>query len=151
MSVDKFGRYSDQGIRLGSNAKGIGLSITPGGDYDIGNKRLKFVEDPEDSKDAVNLQTLKSNTYNSLKIDDTNNYNCRMRKLKEVGAPDHFDDAVNVNYIVRVLSEIFFDFYNLLVINKPKINKDQKDEWIKSQIVQKYFINPQTRKFRSFQ
>lgn len=149
MSVDKFGRYSDQGIRSRSNAKGDRLPVTPNGDYDIGNKRLQFVNDPIESKDAVNLQTLLLETSNSLKLNDGKDYNCGSRKLTEVGPPEHFDDAVNVNYIVRVLSEIFFDFYNLLVVNKPKIEKNKKEEWINTYIVQKYFIDHKTMKFRT--
>lgn len=62
MSVDKFGRYSDHGVGPRSYGKGGGLPITSTGDYNIGNKRLKFLNDPVDGKDAVNLKTVQSET-----------------------------------------------------------------------------------------
>lgn len=59
MSVDKFGRHSAQRRILPQRGpKGEGFHVTADGDYDIQSKRLKFVNDPEDALDAVNLKTL---------------------------------------------------------------------------------------------
>lgn len=118
MSVDKFGRYTEFGVRSRSNDKEAhtGFPVTPEGDYNVSNKRLKYVNDPQDDSDAINLKTLTSEmtTYS--------------------------------NYIVRVLSEMFFDFYNKLA--KSKIKESQKNEWIKTNIVNKYFLNPKTKIYR---
>lgn len=115
MSVDKFGRYTEFGVR--SRLNDTGFPVTPEGDYNVSNKRLKHVNDPQDNSDAINLKTLKS------------------------------EMTINVNYIVRVLSEMFFDFYNKLA--KTKIKESQKNDWINTNIVNKYFLNPKTKILRT--
>lgn len=59
MSVDKFGRHiSPKSNLFQIGTQGEGFHITPDGDYDIKSKRLKYVNDPKDELDAVNLKTL---------------------------------------------------------------------------------------------
>src|SRR5436190_15032634 len=61
MSVDKFGRHS-QNKRAHSlrGPKGEGYNLTPEGDYDLKQKRIRYLEDPKEETDAVNLKTLKN-------------------------------------------------------------------------------------------
>lgn len=57
MSVDVFGRNlkRSEGSR---GPPGIGYKFTEDGQYDVGDKRLCNVADPQSSHDAVNLSTL---------------------------------------------------------------------------------------------
>lgn len=59
MSVDKFGRQtSSRGSNPQKGPKGDGFHLTPDGDYNVQQKRLRFVKDAIDDEDAVNLKTL---------------------------------------------------------------------------------------------
>ena len=66
MGIDKFG-HSNSISSANSIAKrglpGVGFKLTNTGDFDISNKRLKFVSDPEDDGDAINRNYF----YNSIK------------------------------------------------------------------------------------
>lgn len=279
MSVDKFGRYSSFGEKPVPHGKRGGLPLTSDGDYDIGNKRLKFVKDPTDEKDAINLQTLKSETsktttlenyvknncvlhgvgsidckgnvltnvkggstptdvatmnqvmtpyegewygknykitgvlpaehnsdvviYDQVPVlgpegigfnckgkalvnighstidsaavrrdqfvaqslrceDNTDTYNAKNKRIREVLDPIHVNDAVNVNFLVRLLGNIMFDFYNMIpAYPKNTVGpgtpahdiyeniQNNRDLFINDYIVQKYFISPKTKVFRS--
>ena len=65
MGIDKFG-HSNSVSSANSIAKrgspGVGFKLTNTGDFDISNKRLKFVSDPEDDGDAINRNYF----YNSI-------------------------------------------------------------------------------------
>ena len=57
MSVEVFGRNLE---RVGGSCgpPGVGFKVTSDGQYDIDNKRLCNVAEPNQSGDAVNLETL---------------------------------------------------------------------------------------------
>ena len=57
MSVDIFGRHIDQAKSAGG-PPGVGYKVTTEGQYDIDNKRLCNVAEPNEINDAVNLATL---------------------------------------------------------------------------------------------
>lgn len=56
MSVDVFGRKLDT-VKKGSPA--IGYKITKDGHYDVDNKRICNLADPQQENDVVNLRTLR--------------------------------------------------------------------------------------------
>jgi hypothetical protein len=95
MSVDKFGRYSDISGKLSSRDKDCGLPLTSEGDYNISNKRLRFVKNPEDDSDAVNLLTLQSKTSNALKLEG-DIYNAENHRISNIKNPEDNSDAVNL-------------------------------------------------------
>lgn len=103
MSVDKFGRYSDFGEKFKYNEKRGGLPLTPDGDYNISNKRLKFVNDPQDDNDAVNLKTLKSETTTSLKLEE-DEFNANLHRITNVAKPINNSDSVTKEYLMKELT-----------------------------------------------
>ena len=110
--------------------------------YFMGNKMLRGVRDGIEGSDAVNLSMLKSQTEPSLKLVDSNYYNCQSKQLKYCGEPTALDDAVNINYIVRVLSQVLYNVYTDL--GSPL--HMEKDAWIKKHVVKKYFLGRRFRK-----
>ena len=147
MSVDKFGRYSE--IRSTSRKTSC-LPLTPDGDYDIGNKRLKHVRDPKYEKDAINMKHFKNETLSILKLEG-DSFDAKDYKIKNLHDPEGLDHAVNVNYIARLMGEVLYDFNNKLVNNNSSIVLQQdKEWWVDKNVIQKYFINKgKTKIFRT--
>lgn len=59
MSVDVFGRKLGGGKTDSSRGPpGLGYKLTSDGHYDVENKQIRNLGAPNDSKDAVNLETL---------------------------------------------------------------------------------------------
>ena len=148
MSVDKFGRYSEFRSYF---EKTEGFPQTPDGDYDVGNKRLKRVNDPKDENDAINLKYLKNETISSLKLDG-DNYNAISKKITNLHDPEGMDHAVNVNYIARLMGEILYNFNNKLVQHDNKVvHLKDKNMWIDQNVIQKYFLDHErnTKMFRT--
>ena len=58
MSVDVFGRTLRK-TEGGRGPPGFGFKVTTGGHYDIENKKLCNVADPQQPNDVVNLETLR--------------------------------------------------------------------------------------------
>lgn len=87
MSVDKFGRFS--------NGRRVGLKLTKNNDYDMQKKLVKFVKDPVDSEDVVNLRTLKATTLpsNKLKI------SAQKKRIVNVNAPQDATDAATKGFV----------------------------------------------------
>lgn len=87
MSVDKFGRFSER--------KREGLKLSPDGNYDMQKKRIKFLHDPIDPEDAINLMTLKANTLpiNSARI------NAQGRRIVNVARPTSANDVVTKGFL----------------------------------------------------
>lgn len=106
MSVDKFGRYTESGVRSRSYDKEAhtGLPLTPEGDYNISNKRLRYVNDPQDSSDAINLKTLHSKISNSLKL-EKDVYNAKSHKIVNIPNPENEHDVVNKGYVDSKLEQ----------------------------------------------
>ena len=57
MSVDVFGRNLGK-TEGGRGPPGVGLKVTTDGHYDIENKKLCNVANPQQPNDVVNLETL---------------------------------------------------------------------------------------------
>lgn len=84
MSVDVFGRNLKVSEGTNKGPPGIGYKFTQDGQYDVDEKRLCNVADPQSSRDAVNLSTMlhtvemeiqrMTNTILELR-NDLNNYN----------------------------------------------------------------------------
>jgi hypothetical protein len=100
MSVDKFGRYSSIGVR--SKDEHCGLPLTEEGDYNISNKRLRFVNNPEDESDAINLNTLELKTSNVLKLEG-DIYNAKNHRISNVANPEDDQDSVTKGYLDTTL------------------------------------------------
>lgn len=87
MSVDKFGRFGER--------KREGLKLTSDGNYDLQRKRIKFLKDPVDSEDAVNLSTLKANFLPLT----TSKLNVQYRRIINVGKPASGSDAATKQFV----------------------------------------------------
>lgn len=99
MSVDKFGRYSTTGEKSSVFNKNYGLPVTLEGDYNIGNKRLKFVNDPKDNSDAINLRTLKAEVSTCLKLEGNGSYNAKDCRIINIADPKNKQDSVTKEYV----------------------------------------------------
>lgn len=64
MSVDVFGRKLD---RVKKGSPGIGYKITKDGHYDVDNKRICNLADPQQENDVVNLRTLRKTSEADVK------------------------------------------------------------------------------------
>jgi hypothetical protein len=111
MSVDKFGRYSEIGGKPGFHDKDCGLPLTSEGDYNIGNKRLRFVKNPEDSSDAINLSTLNSKTSNVLRLEG-NVFNAKNYRIGNIANPIIDQDSVTKGYLDKKCLKLEGDAYN---------------------------------------
>lgn len=94
MSVDKFGRHSERKSAL-QGPQGEGFSLTNEGHYDMGRKRLKFVEDPQEDTDAANKRYVDSN----IPLKRLKSYSFQQFSIKDVAYPSDDDDAVNLAYL----------------------------------------------------
>lgn len=98
MSVDKFGRHS-QKLKSLKGPKGEGFNVTSEGDYDIKQKRMRFVNDPVDELDAVNFRTVKSKIKKCLRLNDKKVYDANNSIISRVGNAIEDDNVVNVKYV----------------------------------------------------
>lgn len=95
MSLDKFGRFSDnQSVQGIVGPKGDGFLLTPEGDFDIANKRLKQVQSPSDELDGVNFETLKKYSLDF----DSEKVNINGRRIINLHEPNTSTDAINLEY-----------------------------------------------------
>lgn len=62
MSVDKFGRYSEFGVKSGYNEKRAGFPLTPDGNYNFEGKVIQNVGNPLLSSDAVTVKYMEKRT-----------------------------------------------------------------------------------------
>lgn len=62
MSVDKFGRYSELGVKSGYNEKRAGFPLTSDGNYNFEGKIIQNVGDPLLPSDAVTVQYMDKRT-----------------------------------------------------------------------------------------
>ena len=107
MSVDKFGRHSAAKAKsVKRGPKGLGFNLTADGDFDIGGKRLKYVNEPEDDADAVNLQSLKDKCL----LVDRDRIDCKGKQLCNIALPTQRDDCVTKTYLEQnIVSKTYVD------------------------------------------
>ncbi len=99
MSVDKFGRRSGR-KRLERGPKGEGFKLTPEGDYDIQNKRLRFLDDPVESQDGVNLKTLQTGIFKCMQLTENNaDFDAQMKRVVNASDPLEESDLVTKRYL----------------------------------------------------
>lgn len=91
MSVDKFGRFSER--------KREGIKLTSNGDYDLERKRIKFLKDPIDPEDAINLLTLKANCLPMT----TTKLGVQNRRIINVGKPTSGSDAATKQFVENLI------------------------------------------------
>lgn len=81
MSVDVFGRQLDKSVTSNNHGPpgrpGIGFKITLNGHYDLENKRLCNIAEPEEQNDSVTLNVLNRETRNIIRTlrEESNNSN----------------------------------------------------------------------------
>lgn len=99
MSVDKFGRRSNR-KRPERGPKGEGFKLTSEGDYDIQSKRLRYLDDPVESGDAVNLKTLQSGLVNCIQTYGSDeNFDAQMKRVGNASDPLEGSDLVTKQYL----------------------------------------------------
>ena len=114
MSVDKFGRIQKRKGAVVKGLPGIGFKLTADGDYDMENKRIKFLAKPVDDDDAINLEYVnnqaeqlktslndqcKNRVKNCLQFLESKHYDAGGRKITNVALPQNDNDVINVKYI----------------------------------------------------
>ena len=130
MSVDKFGRYSEFGGKSTYFGKRDGLPLTPDGDYDISNKRLKHVNDPKDEKDAINLKHLKSETSIALKLKG-DIYDANFHRITNLGKPEENTDSITKEYLISEMTKCLklkdesYNANNMKISNVSKPDNDK--------------------------
>lgn len=96
MSVDVFGRQLDKSVIVKNRGlpgnPGIGFRITADGNYDLQNKRLCNVANPEQQNDAATLNILHRKLHTSVKIlrKEMNDSNLMLVQGLEVTIQDMF-------------------------------------------------------------
>ncbi|XP_046659146.1 matrilysin-like [Homalodisca vitripennis] len=69
-------------------------------------------------------------------------WNAQTGKVTNLRDPTDMSDAVTVNYLVRVLSDVAYGMYKLLAPPLDAIHVTNKGEWIRFNIVDPYFRDP---------
>ena len=80
-------------------------------------------------------------------------YTCNNSQITQLKDPTRLDHAVSVNYLARLLSQMFMDFHNSIFDKTkkhvPMGNDVAKANWISRNIVTPYFINDKTKVLRT--
>lgn len=120
MSIDKFGHYSGD-LAVSSNVQrgppGEGFKLTDDGNFNISNKRLCNVGDPELDDDAVNVKYMRTNSITLTNTDDC--YDVKMKKVINLADPNEPCDAVNKNYLENATKSYLADRIPIKVDNNP--------------------------------
>lgn len=106
MSVDKFGRYSGDltaSLKLQRGPPGEGFKLTDDGHFNINNKRLCNVGDPESDNEAVNVRYMKQNVIILSNTDDC--IDVKMKRINNLADPKEPLDAVNKIYLENMSKE----------------------------------------------
>lgn len=121
MSVDKFGRIQKRKGAVVKGLPGIGFKLTADGDYDMENKRIKFLAKPVDEDDAINLEYVnkqaeqlktslndqcKNRVKNCLKFHESKHYDAGGRKITNVALPQNDNDVINFKYVNELTGDI---------------------------------------------
>ena len=95
------------------------------------------VSDPTDKMDVVNKQYFNANcpTLGDKGLSFSS------KRLQAVGDPEHHMDAVNVNYMVRVLCEMYYTLYTKVAQPTDLVFTTTKDDWMRANIVESFFQN----------
>lgn len=132
MSVDKFGHYSGD-LKPLKGPRGEGFALTEEGDYDVKRKRVRYLKDPIDRCDAVNLETLEKGLGRSLSLGKGPDmwYNAAGKAIRNVAYPLIADDVATKGYVDsktpdRVLHENSYSFkgYRLKKLGNPVDGED---------------------------
>lgn len=143
MSVDKFGRYSVTGEKPNVLNRNSGLPLTAEGDYNIGNKRLKSVKDPQDNNDAINLKTLKKELSSNLRVEGNDTYNAKNCRIINIADPHNKQDCVTKGYADTLTStslKLEGDTYNA----KGKLIQNVGDPLLPSDVVTMRYMEKNT-------
>lgn len=121
------------------------------------NKRLTMIGEPAKADDAVNKDYLDRrltdytstllSTFPSSQSD--NSFDMKNRRLSYVGDPESLLEAVNVNYLVRAFGEILFQMYTDQLPPFTIVHPNDKNDWIRRNVIERYFIDPRTRLMRT--
>lgn len=97
MTIEKFGRHDSKRSRGPKGPKGDGFNLTPEGDYDVKSKRLRYVQNPVENSDAVNLQYLHQVCLTSSST-STSSFDACGKGISKVSDPREEEDVVNLRY-----------------------------------------------------
>ena len=98
-SVDKFGHY--RGFQGKAGPPGLGFNFNKEGDFDLSNKRLTNVKDPQKDHDVVTKNYLKGMMdINTILMDkNKKTWMCKHKKLSDVENPENGGDVVNLSFL----------------------------------------------------
>lgn len=97
-TFDKFGHY--RGLKAKAGPPGKGFVLDEKGNYDMQEKILTNLHDPESDQDAVTKSHLKRKLDTCLQFDATKRgFNCRRARLFDLMRPEGDNDAVTLSLL----------------------------------------------------
>lgn len=97
-TFDKFGHYRGHQAKVGP--PGRGFVLDENGNYNMEEKVLTNLEDPEDEQDAVTKSYLKRKLDVCIQYDTSKGgFNCRRAKLFDIKGPEKEHDAVTLSFL----------------------------------------------------
>ncbi|KAF6197994.1 hypothetical protein GE061_007739 [Apolygus lucorum] len=130
-----------------------------GDSWDFKSKRIENLNEPNFATDGatkfyvdtkiVNSQQTNveyTNEKTNFFYEDINIVNISKKRLANVADPISQSDAATVNYIVRLLSKMFYQFYSMLTPNSAGFLHQMtipgaRENWIDQNIIQPFFID----------
>lgn len=123
--MDKFGRMAGNGSSMGSfseaarqnlrGPKGDGFLVDKDGHFNVENKRIKSMHDPEEDQDGVTKFYVDKYALKTLN-NDVNAYDFFMKKLSNVAEPFSTNDVATMGFVEKKIFTLKKDI--LLEIQK---------------------------------
>lgn len=136
--------------------------------WNFKSKRVLNLANPQFETDGATKNYVDSRLdgfklLNDLNIDEKLRFFYESKKVLDVqhkriinlADPINMTDACSINYLVRLLSNMFLAFYSQLTPNAENFQElmlipGARDEWINRNIVHPFFIDPMTNQLRSY-
>lgn len=125
MSLDVFGRSSNQSVKSSRGPPGVGFIVTTDGHFDIENKKLCNVAEASEENDAVNLKLLE----NSLEREAEENYKNHAILRQQINDTIHMirslEYKTNKEFLTRFEKD-YLELQNLVQLNSTIISQLDK-------------------------
>lgn len=125
------------------DSKTLGLAKDSLTDYDANNRGIINVREPVQAGDAVNLGYLNKKClqleYDTIR--KTPVWDAKGVILKNLWSPQNMEDAVNVDYLIKVLGDLIHYIYLPMSPIGDDIRTMSKNDWIEMNIKNKFFAD----------
>lgn len=111
--IDIFGRSGKRRVGGRPGPPGVGFSLNNQGDFDLKQKKITNLKDPNNDQDAVTLAFVKKSLEDraSLKSED-NSLGFHKRRLVDIDSPKNDNDAVNLAHLGKTALCSHDDFFD---------------------------------------